>query len=183
MDERFDEENPAGRWWIFDAFRPGSIRTRLLVAFIAVVLPLAAVVSAGTAVVSFQNAQEQVINQIESVATLKEAEIRIWLRSLQTNLVTTGLRGDAIQHTFVLLQESQDSADYQDAYNHLIEYYRQIELAEQFDELFLMNRYRVAILSTDATQEYHMHGHQLYFQEEWKAKGKKSYVQPLRPPD
>lgn len=169
----------AALWQSIRAYqRLGSIRLRFLIAVVSLVLLLAAVVGAGAAVVGFQSAQGQVINQLESVTTLKEAEINSWLHNLQTDLAIALAGEDAIQYARVLLQESPDSAEYQDTYGKLAELFGQFKQTKEFDELFLMNHFGVAILSTDATQEHRMHSHQPYFQEEWEGKGRGYYVQP-----
>ena len=66
-------------WQIAPTFHIGTIRTRLLVSFTVVTLVAAAVIATVSVVVVTQNMQAQVIAQLESVATLKEAEIRTWV--------------------------------------------------------------------------------------------------------
>jgi diguanylate cyclase (GGDEF)-like protein len=66
--------------------RIGTIRGRLLIAFLLLVLLPAIIISTSSVILDFQRGQEQVIDQLESVATLKEKQIAAWLESLQIQL-------------------------------------------------------------------------------------------------
>ncbi|MFQ6099773.1 MAG: GAF domain-containing protein [Anaerolineae bacterium] len=159
-------------WQIARAFRLGTIRTRLLIAFVTMVLLPAAVTGAGSAVLGWRSGRQQAINQLESVATLKEAEIETWVSSLQTNLVTALTGEEAMPRTIMLLQLPEPS-EYL-AYRVRSHFQQAIEQAGRFEELFLMNLQGQVVLSTDAEREGEIYSDQTYFQEGVKG----PYVQP-----
>jgi PAS domain S-box-containing protein len=142
-----------------------SIGSRLLVAFVSVVLLPASIISAVSAVSALQNGQQQVIDQLESVATLKEAEIEMWLNRLKTNLPAMLSGKDAMQHANTLLQASSPAEGYQDAHDELQERFRQtMERVQLFEEVFLMDLQGRVVLSTDTVQEGKVFSKQIYFQ-------------------
>jgi len=145
-------------WLAVRALRIGVIRTRLLVAFVALTL-LATTTGVVSAVMGYRSGQEQVIAQLESVATLKEAEIDTWVDALQAEL-SAMLAG---QYTVVLLQEeSLDPADYQEAHDKLQgRFQRSLNWLE---ETFMMDLKGYVVLSSDATQEGKIHAGEAYFQ-------------------
>ena len=159
-------------WQVARAFRIGTIRTRLLIAFVLMVLLPAVAISAGSTVLGFQSGRQQVINQLESVATLKETEIETWVNSLRTDLVTALAGEDATRRTIALLQ-MPDPSKYLGYWvrNH---FQQAIEQAGRFEELFLIDLQGRVILSSDVTQEGKIHSNQTYFREGLKG----SYVQP-----
>ncbi len=141
-------------WQAVRAVQIGTIRTRLLVAFILVALLPVAIVSVFVVVRGILNNQQAVIHQLESVATLKEAAIDTLLETLQTDLAAMLAEEDVAQYVRVLLQETPDSELYQDAYDKLQTYFASsIERTQRFEDVFLLDAQGHAILSTDATQE------------------------------
>lgn len=165
--KRFDEERPAARQQISRALRLGSLRTRLLVAFVLLVLLPSVAISAVTAVVSFRNGLQQVFNQLESVATLKEAEVEAFVNSLKSDLVIALSGQTTMQHVKVLLEEEPaDPEDAQEAYTELRTRFQQItKPTGQFDELFIMDLQGRVVLSNDISQEGRLYGYLPYFQE------------------
>jgi nitrogen fixation/metabolism regulation signal transduction histidine kinase len=165
--KRFDEERPAVRQRISRALRLGSLRTRLLVAFVLLVLLPSVAISTVTAVVSFRNGLQQVFNQLESVATLKEAEVEAFVNSLKSNLVIALSGQTTMQHVKVLLEEEPaDPEDYREAHTELRTRFQQItKPTGQFDELFIMDLRGRVVLSNDISQEGRIYGYLPYFQE------------------
>ncbi|RLC71406.1 MAG: hypothetical protein DRI81_17780, partial [Chloroflexi bacterium] len=153
-----------------------SLRTRLLIAFVSLVLLTAVITSVSSTATSFRGGRDQIIAQLESVATLKESEINTWLDSLRAELNSTLAGTDTTQHAkMLLLEESPDQEDYQDAYGKLGGRFRQsVELTKLYEELFLMDLRGQVILSTDATQEGKIYAAETYFQRGLQA----PYVQP-----
>ncbi len=149
------------------AFRAGTIRMRLLIAFVVMVLLPATATSAASIVFGLQNGRQQVIDKLESVATLKEAELDTWVQSLLIELDTALVGEEAMQCVSVLLGEgSPDSTPYQDAYNELKGRLQQIAaLSGRFEELFIMDGKGQVVLSTDAEQEGNNRRSQAYFRE------------------
>src|SRR5690606_5047490 len=65
-----------------------TIRTRLMVSFILVALLPTAVTGLVASLRAVQSQEDRVVNQLESVASLKEAEINTWVESLDASLST-----------------------------------------------------------------------------------------------
>lgn len=153
-------------WRAARAFHIGTIRTRLIVAFAAMAFLLATIIGVASTVVGFRSGQGQVVAQLESVATLKEAEIATWVDSMQSELSTVLAGAEAVQRASVLLQrESPDTAEYRDAYGNLAERFRQsVQLTGSFGEVFLMDRQGYVVLSTEPSQEGKVLNNETYFQ-------------------
>ncbi|HSJ58659.1 MAG TPA: hypothetical protein VLC95_15860, partial [Anaerolineae bacterium] len=73
----------------------GTIRTRLLVSFVSLVLLPVVAVGIATVVGGLRSDRQQVINQLESVAILKDAEIKPWVDDLHSDLALA-LLGDEV---------------------------------------------------------------------------------------
>jgi GAF domain-containing protein/HAMP domain-containing protein len=160
-------------WQIARALRVGTLRTRLIIAFVAVAMLPVMIASAGMFFGGVRSDRQRVINQLESVATLKEAEVNTWIHSLQTDLVTALTGEETTLRTIVLLQMPDPSKAL--GYYWLQSYFQQaVEQAGRFEELFLMDLQGQVILSTDATQEGTTHSNQTFFREGLKG----TYVQP-----
>jgi cell division protein FtsL len=149
-------------WQIIRAIHIGTIRTRLLVAFVALTLLVATTIGAVAVVMGYRSGQEQVIAQLESVAALKEAEIETWVDTLQTELGTMLTGANAEQYTRILLQEeSPDPADYQEAHDKLQGRFQ--KSLNWLEETFMMDLKGHVVLSSDATQEGKIHDREAYF--------------------
>ncbi len=149
---------------IFFALRMGTIRTRLPVAFVVMVLLPAAAIIATSVVGGLQGGRQQVFNQLESVATLKEAEITTGLQELQLDLSFELSRETAPQQISNLLQLPPDSASFQAAYDEQLARFQQaIELRKKFEELSLVSYQGQVILSTDPAQKGKIYATQTYF--------------------
>jgi PAS domain S-box-containing protein len=157
------------------AFHLRSIRTRLLVIFVLLVLLPAAIIGIVTAVGSLRFGQQQAINQLESVATLKQGEIDNWVQSLQLDLSVEPAGEQVAQRLVTLLRTAPDTTDYQAAYMGLVNRFQQtIELRKNFEELFVMDLKGRVVLSTDAVQEGKAYDKQDFFAQGLKG----SYVHP-----
>jgi GAF domain-containing protein/HAMP domain-containing protein len=153
-------------WQVARAFRIGTIRTRLLIAFVMIVVLTASITGVTSGVIGTQNSRDRSIRQLESVVILKESEVQRWVRGLQTTLATTLIGDDEIRQTRVMLQASPDTGDYQDAYQKLSGHFLQfVERTGQFEELFLMDTQGRVILSTNVTREGKTLSRQAYFLE------------------
>ncbi|NJN95800.1 MAG: GAF domain-containing protein [Anaerolineales bacterium] len=163
-----------GRFW-----QPGTIRTRLLVAFISVVLLTGLVIAAVSAYFNFQNAQEQIFDQLESVAALKESQVDTWIDDLQNELDSVLFEQSrfSLATSLLLASDKLSPAVREDAYGNLRDdFKRLIDRTGRFEEIFLMNRQGQTVLSTDPTQEGKIQDNQTYFKEGLQG----AYVQPPR---
>lgn len=153
-----------------------TIRGQLLITFVPMVMLMAAVIGGSAFLVARSQVRHQVENQLESVATLKEAEIHSWIDGLKINLnlVVSGEQlGQHMQN--ILAQGEVDPEIYEGAYSSLQK--RLLWAVEQmglFEEMFIMNLQGRVILSTDPTQEGKVHIRESYFQPALEG----PYVQP-----
>lgn len=168
-------------WWPrkhlpFKGLRIGTIRRRLLVAFVLLVLLPAIVISTASVVLGLRSAQEKVINQLESVATLKEKQIDAWLESLQSHLGLILYPHQAPRLLEPLLNADPQSPAYQGAYNELrIQLNQAIEHSRLFEQIFLLDQHGRVVISTNTQQEGDVHAFQPYFRKGLKG----THVQSL----
>lgn len=157
--------------------RAGSIRTRLLAAFVALVLLLVVILGVGVTLGGFQGLSQQVRNQLDSVSILKESEIQTWLEDLQLDLVL-GLTGDEVrQRALTLLEGADDPATEMLAKSVVGTRLEQvIAQTGRYEALLLLDAQGQVVFSTDATQQDQARGSQLYFREGLKG----PYIQPPR---
>jgi GAF domain-containing protein/HAMP domain-containing protein len=171
----------AALWLVVRAFRTGTIRARLLIAFVSMVLLPAIAVSTGSVVMGLQSGRRQAIEQLELAAAFKEAESNAWADSLQTGLNAALTEADAILLARVMgelrLDAALTEADavllaqaigelrtniFTSLENHLRQYNGQAQL---FEELFLLNLKGQTVASTDEAHRGKVHSDQVYFQE------------------
>ena len=156
--------------------RLNTIRNRLLIIFVAlVVLPVAAN-GAIAAIQGASNAEQHVIAQLESVATLKEAKIKTWLDNLQVDLSTALIAEDVNLHLFFLLQASMKDYSFLETSYRIIEkrFLETLSLTNRFDELFVVDLNGEVVFSTDATRQGRIYENETLFQEGLKG----FFVQP-----
>jgi GAF domain-containing protein/HAMP domain-containing protein len=129
------------------AYRIGSIRNRLLIGFVATAVIPVLITGAVATLISQRNAEGRTSNQLESVATLKEAELQSWVNNLQ--LFLTGLSERPDITNAALLSEG-----YQTSHDSVQSTLQQVMKNSQlFDEIFIMDKTGRVILSTDGSQE------------------------------
>ncbi|MCQ3938606.1 MAG: hypothetical protein DPW18_16390 [Chloroflexi bacterium] len=139
-----------------------SLRTRLLTAFaLLAVLPVL-ITGTAAAFVSAQGLRNAVFDELDSVATLKEAAIRDWLEVLQTSLNLVYENHQIEQGVYALLQNDQELMLDQDHLRR--ELSRFDEMTGYFVELFVMNTDGEIVLSTDPSQEGKIQINQAFFQ-------------------
>lgn len=85
-----------------------TIRVRLLLGFVLVVLLLAALIGAGSVVIGYRNGKQQAIDRLDSVAALKELQIRDWSRLVQENLALALNEEYALERASLVLKLSGD---------------------------------------------------------------------------
>lgn len=129
---------------------PLSIRDRLLVALLLMVLIPAVAFGAISGLVGFQRGREQVIDKLSSVAVLKEDEIKSWAENAKTDLITVML-GDEVQQWMVaLLSRPVDQVEDDAAYQKLLSRFDVfVEQTKRFEELYLLNLRGIILVSTD----------------------------------
>lgn len=154
-------------WQIIRALITGTIRTRLLISFVVITLLPLAFIGTLSGISGRQGVERQVLSQLDSVATLKEAEIETWLNSLQNDIAIT-VAGTGIRQLLisVLTPENTEATDPEELAENLRDRFRQtIGATAQFEELFLISKEGDILLSTDELQEGKSVTNELYFQE------------------
>jgi PAS domain S-box-containing protein len=82
-----------------------SIRSRLLAAFIVLVLAPTVLVSLVFAFVSFHSGKREIITHLETIAALKESEIRTWVEGLRADLALAASGAEAFSWMRAVLRE------------------------------------------------------------------------------
>jgi GAF domain-containing protein/HAMP domain-containing protein len=153
-------------WQFVRAFRVGNLRTRMLIAFVAMVLLPLVILGTGLALGGLQVASQRGTDQVVSVVVLKAAEIDTWLQALQIDLEITVSEPQVRSHLDTLVQERPGSQDYVDASQELTDRLRQVgEQTGRFEELFLMDSQGRVLASTDSASVGKDLRSQAYFRE------------------
>ncbi|NLF13201.1 MAG: GAF domain-containing protein [Anaerolineaceae bacterium] len=157
--------------------RIASIRTRLLVAFVLLVLLPVLVLGLAMGVGGSRGFQQQMTDHLASVAILKEAEIATWRADLQFDLVLALTGEDVMRRAIVLLERVQDPATAILAQGVVKSRFQQVMLQTgRFEELMLVALDGRVALSTDPTQTDAMVSNQSYFRQGLEG----PYLQPPR---
>lgn len=142
-------------WQMWLIVRRGSIRLRLMVSFLLIALLPAAIVG-GISILSHRNtAEERVLLQLDSVASLKEAEIRTWLERLDMQLASVLDVDPGQVHTNTVLDKPDlPKIVFDYSHNLLVDQISQsIGRTRLLEEIMILNAHGLVVLSTDRTQE------------------------------
>ncbi len=139
---------------------------RPLIAFVPIVVLSAIAISGVSAVSGLRSGERQVINQLESVATLQEAEIETWLSGLTANLSIMLAGGNAIERANELLEGTPAAGGHQEAYDELQGRFQQtIAQVGLFEQVLLIYPQGQVVLSTNAAKEGKSLSNEVYFQQ------------------
>lgn len=153
---------PRGKWSAY--LRMGTIRNRLLMAFILLVLVPATLIGASSVYLGLRNGQQQVINQLQSIATLKEEQIDDWLTSLRVHLAAVIYPYQVELLVEPLVNQERTTPAYQTAESALrLQFMQLIETTGLFEEVWLLDTRGRTLLSTDSAREGQVHVTQEYF--------------------
>lgn len=135
-------------------YRSVSIRHRLLMAFLLMVLIPAIAFSIVSAWIGVKNGRQQVIDKLTSVVVLKEQEIDTWVRNIQSDLAIVIRGEETIEKIRAILSSEEDSNESQVVqkalYNNLSDLLNE---AQRLDEIFVVNLDRRVVLSTNPDHE------------------------------
>ncbi|MFQ6099770.1 MAG: GAF domain-containing protein [Anaerolineae bacterium] len=161
-------------WQFLHALSLSTIRARLLIAFVTMVLIPALATGVAAGILGLQSVRQRLISQIELVAMFKETESKAWISSLQTDLNDVLAEEGTTLFLRTVLRAS-DITLYRGMRDELQRRF-QLHISETglFEELLLLDLQGQAVVSSDATQEDTIHSDQTYFQEGLK----ESSVQP-----
>lgn len=161
-----------GRWHLphderlMDALGIKSTRARLTLAFLLVVLVTALLISVGAIGVAVDSGRQQIKNQLQSVAVVKQGIIDTWLDGLDATLASMLSPSTHLEDVHSIFRRSLIKGavddDQQDLREHLEWMMAQTEV---FDEVFLMDARGRSVLSTDLLEEGKIHINQIYFTE------------------
>jgi signal transduction histidine kinase len=144
--------------------RARSIRTRLLLLLTLSVLLTAIAISAVSAILGSRDAKDRVIDQLNSVLTLKENEIEAWTSGLRLNLDVVLSQAKIPDDLAALAPVSAGgSADTQAYYRVLDRFLWAANRMGLFEELFYMDKSGVVRLSTNSAHEGQRLGLNDYF--------------------
>lgn len=152
-------------WQAIRLIRIRTIRTRLLIAFTLLVLLPTAAVSTVSVVRGFQERQEQVRQQIDLVATVRERRVRDWAQTLQSELaaVISPNELNSVQQLVGTDVETQlRSSAYLDLQNHLSTL---TEVHPWFEELSLIDSQGEVLVSSNSETEGTDVSNEAYFQQ------------------
>jgi PAS domain S-box-containing protein len=131
-----------------------SIFQKLLFAFVLVVLTPALIIGAVSAWSSYQIGRQRTMDQLDSVVTLKSAEIGMWTDELSIGLESLVGERDYNEIVLPLLQGQLSSADARQAHDYLLKNLNLVLAKTQlFDRVCLMDGNGKVIVSTDPARE------------------------------
>jgi nitrate/nitrite-specific signal transduction histidine kinase len=146
--------------------RLGTIRARILIVFVFTVLLAVAAVSSVTISLGNRDGVQREVDQLESVVTLKQSEIKTWVKGLRVNLdIVTSDFGE-LTDIQTLIRDAKETESYQSAFTRL---HGRLKWAADsmgfFDELFLMDTQGRILISTNSAHENEIHSIYDYFTE------------------
>jgi GAF domain-containing protein len=149
--------------------RLSSIRSRLIIVSVFTVILTAAAISGITIVFGTRDAEQRVVNQMESIVTLKESEIQSWITGLKVNLDIVISGEGVLRDMNTVTSTSSNAVNYQAANARLREHFKWAsETMGFFEELFLMDTTGKVLLSTNEAHEGEKHIVYTYFTEGMK---------------
>jgi GAF domain-containing protein/HAMP domain-containing protein len=154
-------------WQLISAYREaGTIRVRLLIAFVLVALLPVLIISLSAGAQGIQSDRDQAFNRLETVTILKEVEIKDFIRNSQITLANALNTEDQLGNVHSLIQNEPTSQLYREAHQRLQDHFEQlIDQNQRLEELFLMDSQGQVVVSTDPIQEGEILNDQVYFQE------------------
>jgi PAS domain S-box-containing protein len=150
-------------------FHPVTLRARLFVAFVVIGILAATGIIFFTTLADFRGEQEEAVQKLDAIATLKHAELDYWYRYAFNSLAMLFTETNMNEDADIVSTQPPSSLVFQQAYAHLQDDFSNILLQrlDLFDKIFLVNREGRVVLSTDAQQEGTFVGDQNYFRDGW----------------
>ncbi len=140
-----------------------SIRSRLILAFVGAVLFTAVIISLSSIIINFETSQQQVVDELEAIASLKTADIDVWIDNLRDDLAGLTGQDEPLVRMRTLLQPTAFRALISSELRGNFE--QVLELSERFDEIFLVNLEGEVLVSTNVEQEGQSYSGESFFQE------------------
>jgi PAS domain S-box-containing protein len=131
-----------------------SIYSRLLIAFVLVVLIPVFILSATSAWSGYEIGRQRTLDQLDSVATLKSAEIDMWTNDLNIGLDTLLSEDDMTETVLPLLQGQLSPADARQAHDRVLEKLNSMMvITNLFSYVCLLDAKGRVIVSNDPARE------------------------------
>lgn len=148
-----------------------SIRVRLPLMFIVMMLFPTILVSVIFSRIELEGGRERIRNQLESVATLKQAAINVWVRSLKADLTSALASENTTWHATVVLSDSPSMELLFDTSHSKIElgFRKLLEQTRRFHALLLMNLDGEVLFSTWPELEDIVYNDQDFFKQGQRA--------------
>lgn len=156
-------------------FRFQTIRARLVLAFVLMGLLPAIVITGVSAYLSVQSGRQQSIDQLESVGTLKEAQLKTWILDSQDALEAEINERSLSLIPFVLPDAGSERLreDSASRLQDLLE--DSLARSTRFQELFLMDLDGTILVSSDEAHVETTHASSPYFQDRLEGR----YIEPI----
>ncbi|MBN8654793.1 MAG: GAF domain-containing protein [Anaerolineae bacterium] len=145
--------------------RSMSLQTRLLLTSILLVLIPALSTTLISTYISSQGLTNAAYDQLESVATLKENQIRTWLDTLQTSLELVFADQESIKRVAIVIDKEEGNDAIIEESKLRFDLGRYNGLSGYFTEIFIMDTDGVVVLSTLRDQEGKIFSNQFFFTE------------------
>ncbi len=151
--------------WLFVRYyrRIPTIRTRLRIAFVVVVLVPILILILTSMVSGFRSGYRGAVAQLEAVSSIKEAEITNWVADLKTDLAVLPTQEDMANTRTVFEMPSDDPAHQQAIQALRSRFSYLVSQSPRFEELFLLDLRGHVALSSDSTHEGRAYGGGLIF--------------------
>ncbi len=139
-------------WQLIRAYqRIETIRVRLLVSLVLVVLLTVAAIAVALFVIGTSNGRRQAVEQLESVTRMKEAEIGRWVEDIQSDLDSVLSSSDVMPRVVTVLQAAEPLAV--DRYWVREQLQWVVRQATRLDELSLVNTEGEVLVSSNPGRE------------------------------
>ncbi len=145
-----------------------TLRSRLIVAFVAVALLPFLAISFVLLLSQAQSGRQETVNQLQTVMSYKASALRNWTSTLKADLGNALLGEDVLEEARLVIRTSPASPEYQqvrEIYNKIRgRFLILVDQSPYYEELFLLNEAGVVVLSTNNTQEGQVYDYKSFFQ-------------------
>lgn len=146
-------------------FDPNSLRFRLTLVFVLLVILPALTIMATNVLISLNSGLERAFVHLETVTRLKEESIEKWVEHLETNLSNTHEAKELRWHISVLTGEDESVQLFrQVSFNRVkAALDRTLSETQNFDEVFLLDKSGNVVMSTPIDRSNHEFGKNPFF--------------------
>lgn len=151
-------------WQAFFVSYQRSMRWRLLVSFVLIAFLPSILITVASINLGVRQGREQVLNQLTSVITLKEAEINFWITDLQLDLKSLLAQEDTLMRLRLIQEVQPGTTLYIESYNRLqLRFTGLVEETQRFEEIFLVNTAGKVVVSTNTLREGRVYADRPFF--------------------